>query len=80
MNFEENVKYRSLINNHYGVQIIHFPGLCLYSHYAAVRIPPVLLTPGGALAALGCLHALGGALLGAASWVPFKPLALNNEQ
>ena len=54
--------------------------LCLYSHNAAVRISPVLLTPGGALAPLGRLHALGGTLLGAASRVPFEPLALNNEQ
>jgi len=46
-------------------------------HNAAVRISPVLLTPGGALAPLCRLHALGGTLLGAASRVPFEPLALS---
>ena len=51
-----------------------------YSHNAASRVSPVALTTGGALAELGRVHALGGALLGAAGGVPFEPLTLNNRQ
>lgn len=46
-------------------------------HNAASRVPPKLLTTGGALTLLGRLHAVGGALLGAAGGVPFEPLALS---
>lgn len=45
-------------------------------HNAASRVSPVALTPRGALAELGRVHAVGGALLGATGGVPFEPLTL----